>query len=580
MRQKKTWVYLFVPTTVILLLAIAAFTAVSVFALRDTAHRQTESNLRQFSHAIASLMDTDESLRDPAKLRKFCATVGAEPGFRFTLIAGDGTVIADSIADPARLENHASRPEVAAALQGKEKAIIRFSDSLDRRMVYYAIPYHGEVIRLAVAIDYIDTASRRMTLTLVLAALFIILVSAGIYLAVSAQFVAPLRSIGSAVHAFAGGNLDAHFAKERYPLELAVLADDFSLMAADLQKKMETLDGQNRETDAILASMNDALIVLDGACRVRRVNRAAETLFALSGAHVVGMPLIQAIRNTDIADFATNPAEGECERTIELRDTKDASRYILAKSSAIGGSHERLLVFSDITRLKRLERIRKDFVANVSHELKTPITSIQGFIETLKDGAIDDPIPARRFLDIMNQQSSRLGAIIEDLLTVSRLEQDERGSIKREDAKIEEIMLNVKNLCEEEALKKKTKLEFDCPEGLTFSVNPGLIEQALTNLVLNAIKYSPEGATVRASAAVESGRFVCKVSDNGIGIPEKDLTRIFERFYRVDKGRSRDLGGTGLGLSIVRHIALVHGGTASVESTEGVGSTFTIDIPA
>lgn len=580
MRQKKTWVYLFIPTTVILLLAISAFTAVSVFALRDTAHRQTESNLREFSHAIANLMDTDANLRDREKVMRFCASLGAGPGFRFTLIAADGTVIADSIADPARLENHADRAEVAAALRGDEASIIRFSDSLDRPMVYYAIPYHGDVIRLAVAVDYIDTASRRMTLTLVLSALLIILASAGIYLVVSARFVAPLRSIGEAVHSFAGGNLDAHFAKERYPFELAVLADDFSLMAADLQRKMETLDGQNRETDAILASMNDALIVLDGGGRVRRVNRAAETLFALSGPRAVGMPLIQAIRNTDVADFATNPAEGESERTIELRDTKDASRYILAKSSPIGGSRERLLVFSDITRLKRLERIRKDFVANVSHELKTPITSIQGFIETLKDGAIDNPATARRFLDIMDQQSSRLGAIIEDLLTVSRLEQDERGSIKREDAKIGEIMLNVKNLCEEEALKKKTLLELDCPEGLTFSVNPGLIEQALTNLALNAIKYSPEGAKVRVSAAVESGRLVCRVSDNGIGIPEKDIPRIFERFYRIDKGRSRDLGGTGLGLSIVRHIALVHGGTVSVESAEGLGSTFTLDLPS
>jgi two-component system phosphate regulon sensor histidine kinase PhoR len=211
------------------------------------------------------------------------------------------------------------------------------------------------------------------------------------------------------------------------------------------------------------------------------------------------------------------------------------------------------------------------------------VTSIRGFIETLRDGAIDDPEAARNFLSILEQQSLRLGAIIDDLLTISRLEQGETADIHREESRIADLLVDVDRLCRDAAAKKGTTVRYDCPRDLVCAVNPGLLEQALTNLVQNAIRYSPEGATVAVEArtvrSAEQNRLVCVVSDNGIGIPEKHLGRIFERFYRVDKGRSREQGGTGLGLSIVRHIALAHGGTVSVSSVEGEGSVFTIDIP-
>jgi len=587
--EKKTWVYLFTATGGVLLLAIAAFTVVALATLRQTAYRQTEKNLKQFGYAVVHFLEAYPDTLEPAALQKFTRHFGAEPEFRVTVIAGDGSVLAESNADPSALENHADRPEVAAALAGEEKAVVRFSETIGKRLVYYAIPYRTMVIRLALPVDYIDTAANRMTMVLVMSAFIILLLALAVSFLVSSRIVAPLQTLENAARSYSKGMLNVEFRDEHIPYELAELSRTFASMAHTLQDKMRALDGQNRETGAILSAMNDALIVLDPENRVLRINRAAEELFNISAEDAKGMPLLQAVRNTAIIDFALNGPAGEEERTIEFRTgITQGMRDLLVRSNAIENGSGKLLVFNDITRLKKLERIRKDFVANVSHELKTPVTSIKGFIETLKDGAIDDPEAAHRFLDIMDQQSSRLGAIIDDLLTISRLEQSENAFIAKEDTPIPEILSNVENLCGEEARKKKTALEFRCPPGLTVRVNPGLLEQALANLVFNAVKYSPAKASVSVEIRLETGqedvaaggnKLVCLVTDNGPGIAEKHLSRIFERFYRVDNGRSREQGGTGLGLSIVRHIALAHGGTVSVQSVEGSGSAFTVTIP-
>jgi two-component system phosphate regulon sensor histidine kinase PhoR len=584
-RRKKTWVYLFSSYGTVLLLAMFACTAVSVFALRNTAYRETEGNLRQFSYAIAHNLDANPELLEPVKLQKFCQTFGAEPEFRITYIKADGTVLADSDANPENLEDHSYRPEFVAALAGKEATATRFSESLGRRMTYYAIPYRHDVLRVAIADIYVDDASRKTAVILVTAAFVILLITLAVSIFISTRIGIPLAQLGKAARDYAEGKMDREFAKGRYPEEFIDLANTFSAMAEKIAEKIRALDAQNKETGAILASMNDALIVLDETNCVLRVNRAAEDLFGISAYDAPGMPLIQAVRNTGIVDFVTNPGDDETERTIEIRSAgTEPLRYILIKNTKIEGSPEKLLVFSDITRLKNLERIRKDFVANVSHELKTPITSIQGFIETLKDGAIDDRDAAHRFIAIMEQQALRLGAIIDDLLTLSRLEQNETATMPMEKTAVSDLFAEVKTLCADKAEKRRTTLVFSCQENLECVINPGLMEQAITNLVQNAIKYSPEGAEVTIQAWVEqkdSGEkdLVFKVTDNGPGIAETYLSRIFERFYRVDPGRSREQGGTGLGLAIVRHIAIVHGGTVSVKSAVGSGSSFRITLP-
>ncbi|HNY20751.1 MAG TPA: ATP-binding protein [Treponemataceae bacterium] len=584
--KRRTWVYLFTSSAAIILVTVAAFTAVSGYALRNAAYRQTEANLSQFARGIATLLDARPELARGEALREFCSTVGADPDFRITYIAYDGTVLADSNTDTARMENHADRPEFIGARNGRQTISVRRSSSLGKTMLYLAVPYRGDVLRLALSVHYVNVASQRLFAVILCAAAAILVLALALAVLVASRISGPLDILGARARGYADGMTAPASGEASWPLELTSLADTFSEMAGRIDDKISALDEKNRETDAILASMNDALIVLSGNGAIIRANPAAESLFGLGGQQYAGMPLIQAIRNAEIADFAKRPTEGETELTLEFRANPSApAKYLLAKSTPIEGSPERLLVFSDITRLKNLERIRKDFVANVSHELKTPVTSIRGFIETLREGAIDDPVDSRRFLEILDQQSSRLGAIIEDLLTVSRLEQGEGQAIKREPTLVTDLMGGVKSLCDGFARAKRTKVEYSCPDDLVFPMNQGLMEQAVTNLVQNAIRYSPEGSEVRVEASVsgagsDDGESLdIAVSDNGPGIAEAYLPRIFERFYRVDAGRSRDLGGTGLGLSIVRHIALAHGGTASVKSVVGVGSEFRVSIP-
>jgi two-component system phosphate regulon sensor histidine kinase PhoR len=318
------------------------------------------------------------------------------------------------------------------------------------------------------------------------------------------------------------------------------------------------------------------------------INRAAADLLGLDLDDVARRSLQEVVRNPDLRRFALRaidcrePVEddlvihGVRDRTIRLRGTA------LRDASGEGGA---VIVLNDVTEMKRLEHIRRDFVANVSHELKTPVASIKGFVETLLDGAALDPTDNQRFLEIIARQADRLAAIIEDLLALSRIEQsEEAGNLPLEPVPIASVFAMVAADCGLRVRERAIQIETSCPDDLVAEVNAPLLEQAVINLVDNAIKYTDTGRTIWLSAAAETaedGRaeLVMRVRDEGCGIEPEHLPRLFERFYRVDKARSRKQGGTGLGLSIVKHIVQAHGGTVAVESTPGVGSTFTIRLP-
>ncbi|HNT36848.1 MAG TPA: ATP-binding protein, partial [bacterium] len=268
----------------------------------------------------------------------------------------------------------------------------------------------------------------------------------------------------------------------------------------------------------------------------------------------------------------------------EIAISGDTERTLLARGTLLQDASGRtvgaVVVFSDVTRLRRLENMRRDFVANVSHELRTPVTSIKGFVETLLDGAINDRDDAQRFLGIIARHADRLNAIIEDLLTLSRIEQEvRRAEIEREVCRLRPILASVIEVCSLRAAEKSIRTELSCEDTLECKMNAPLVEQAVINLVDNAIKYSPSEATVQIAAQQTNDACTISVEDSGCGIPQEHLPRLFERFYRVDKARSRNLGGTGLGLAIVKHIVQAHQGTVSVVSEMGKGSRFTIHIP-
>ncbi len=385
-----------------------------------------------------------------------------------------------------------------------------------------------------------------------------------------------------------------------HPSETRFLFETMETVKESLKKQMTVISNENKQSNAVLASMVEPVILLDTKLQIRACNAATCRLVNLYKEQIIGKNILEIIRNSELQEFAQSAFESS--RPIETNITiyqsgfqgtngkqdvgKPGSHIFLQAHATVipedeqGGSAGVLLVFNDISKLKTLENIRKDFVANVSHELKTPITSIKGFVETLLSGAIHHPEKAEHFLNIIAKQTDRLNSIIEDLLSLSRLEQFKRKQLEFEYYSIAKIMTGAVYVCRNSAEKKKIDIHLDLDERIKGYVNPLLLEQAIVNLIDNAIKYSDHGSSIHIMLSTENEEYyVIAVEDHGCGIPTKHLSRVFERFYRVDKARSRELGGTGLGLAIVKHIASVHQGEVTVKSIPNEGSTFSILLP-
>ncbi|MBU6221854.1 MAG: HAMP domain-containing protein [Planctomycetes bacterium] len=398
----------------------------------------------------------------------------------------------------------------------------------------------------------------------------------------------PIRELSQAAMQLAAGKFDAPLPVAE-AAELAELAGAVAGLREQLVERGLTIGRQGTQQEAVLGSMIEGVLAIDARQRIVSINHGAAELLGLDPEKSLRRPLQEVVRNPDLRRFALlaidcrEPVEddlvirGARDRTIRLRGT--ALRDVSGEGGAV-------IVLNDVTDIQRLENVRRDFVANVSHELKTPVASIKGFVETLLDGAADDPVDNRRFLEIVARQAERLEAIIEDLLALSRIEQSEgAGNLPLERVHVLAVLSAAVADCRPRARDRSVMIDVECNGLLEADVNPALLEQAVINLVDNAVKYSDSGDTIWVSATADplanDGPAVrIAVRDEGCGIDAEHLPRLFERFYRVDKARSRKLGGTGLGLSIVKHIVQAHGGSIAVESTPGVGSTFTIELPA
>jgi len=366
--------------------------------------------------------------------------------------------------------------------------------------------------------------------------------------------------------------------------ELTPLHSAINQMSSQLNSRIQLISRQKSELDTVLSSMVEGVVAIDTEERVLSMNDAARTVLQVDKHEDSGKKLDELIDNADFQNLARqvlssrNPIQAEIVIPGQVESCLQTNATPLRDIR--GKPFGALLVFHDITRLRKLENMRRDFVANVSHELKTPITSIKGFVETLLDGAMHDPKDSNRFLEIIAKQSDRLVSIIEDLLSLSRLEQDGSEELVGFDKiRVKELIDRAIQTCQLKAQEKRIRFEIDCRREETARGNAHLLEQALVNLLSNALKYSPEGAKIVLQAESQESTLTISVQDFGQGIPKKHLPRLFERFYRVDKARSRTMGGTGLGLAIVKHIAQVHRGFVSVESEPGKGSTFRLVIP-
>lgn len=576
--------YLIIIVVCIGAVGFCAWQSVESFYLSHVA-RDLEIRARLVEKKIASEYASDRG----KGLDALCKDFGRRSDTRLTIIARSGVVLGDSEKDPNMMENHAARPEIITALATGRGQAKRYSPTLEVDFMYVALPLQvdGEtvgVIRTSVPVGEIDAALKAIWWRIVLTGLVVAVLAAGGTLVVARRISRPLEEMKEGADRFAKGQFSHKLAVPDVD-EFAALADALNRMAGELDEKIRTISRQGQQQQAMLASMIEGVIAVDRDEHVIALNRAAAIQLGLSEPNVMGRSVHEAIRNADLATVIANTlASGGPSETEIVLPGEESERVLQAHGTVLRGSDDEhigaLVVLHDVTRLRQLETVRRDFVASVSHELKTPITSIKGFVETLCGPAADDPGQLKRFLEIIQRQVDRLNAIIDDLLSLSRIEQeDERSQVERTKANLNDVLAAAVAECDAKARERRITARLDCPDELIVPINPQLIEQAVVNLLDNAIKYSDEGGTVDLRAEETTTGVVIHVADTGCGIAAEHLPRVFERFYRVDRARSRKLGGTGLGLAIVKHIAHAHGGTVTAESTPGQGSTFTIHLP-
>jgi len=578
-----------------MLIVIVSLTVVGFLTLRSIEQyslQQVEQNLTAQAHLVgAAFLPLLRQAKESSEVDARADVLGEKIHARITIIRSDGVVLGDSFESGAALkamENHLQRPEVQQALQKGVGSSIRFSNTVKMRMFYLALPLKEKsrlvgFVRVAIPLTALDAQ-----LTHVRQLLFITLgLALGLALAlsypISRRLTRSLSEITIVANDLAKGHLERRV-RVRSHDELADLAGVLNQMASALEAKMGEITEDQARLAAILSGMVEGVMVLDRQGRILMVNIAMERMFRLKGDLIIGKPSIEVLRHHQLNEFIQTTLKTPANRSVEIVIQTPEERVFTVQASTAAEVQESspvvVFVFHDVTELKRLEHVRKDFVANVSHELRTPLTSIKGYLEALLDGAKDDPEKCRQFLEVAQQHTDQLNNLITDLLQLSQIESG-RYEWKREQISPGDLIEKAVGLVRPMAEKKHQSLTVSSSRALPLITgDPDKLTQVLINLLDNAVKYTPDGGMITITAKQAKDESIeITVTDTGIGIPSKDLSRIFERFYRVDRARSRELGGTGLGLSIVKHIVEAHGGRVSVESEIGKGSRFTIIIP-
>ncbi len=571
--------------TIVSLLAVLGYSSTS---LRAFYLDQVSLDL----HSRAALLEDQIALhlreRDDVALQQLCETLGESSSTRITVILASGQVIADSEELPGAMDNHADRPEIQQAISGTRGSSTRFSDTLNKRMMYVAVPVGDSnsvpgVLRVALPITAIDDALWSLFMRIVYGSAIVALLAAIGSWVVSRRITRPLRDLRDGAQKFARGELD-HQLKTRHSQEIDALAEAMNQMATELSERMDTVVRQKKEQQAVLSSMVEGVFAVDIEGRLISINQTAATLFDVDPEEATGRNVLEIIRNSSFRDFLSRALQSNGPIKDEIAFYLKEERIFQTHGTILQGESEQslgaVIVLHDVTHIRRLERVRSDFVSNVSHELRTPITAIKGFIETLLDNPPSDREESKRFLEIVDRNATQLNTLIDDLLSLSRIEQ---GDIPVEEVvqrtTAHEILSQAQTMCQPMAKQRRVTLAISCDPTLEAQVHPSLLQQAVVNLIGNAIKFSEEGQKVLVEAVKDNTSLSIRVSDTGVGISPEHLPRLFERFYRVDQARSRELGGTGLGLAITKHIAELHGGSVHAESTLGKGSSFEIRIP-
>lgn len=572
-----------------LLLIVLVLTVVGWYVsseLRSFHYQQNAADLRSRAKLVELQLPEYLNSNDKNRLSALVVRLGEQSGTRITIVQNGGLVLADSHKDASQMENHGQRPEIIQAFTGAQGNSIRFSTTLRQTLMYVAVPIilDGQsigAIRTALPLSDIDATLREIYWKLLFGGLAMATLLAPLCWWLSRRLSRPLELMTDGAQRFSDGELEQPLLVTG-SVETSRLAEAMNLMAAKLAERIGHEIEQRSEIEAILGCMVEGVIAVDNDERIIRLNAAAAELFTVSPQLNPRRPIQEVIRQAELQRFIRQALSQETPLEDELVMHGAEKRYLHVQATPLIGTEKNrvgiLIVLHDLTRLRQLESVRRDFVANVSHELKTPITVIRGAVETLLDDELTDI--SQRFLQIILKQNNRLNALVEDLLDLSRIEQGAlQGGWKLSNEPLLPVLDSAKVACESLLQQQQIDLRIYCHDQLATLINGSLLEQAIVNLLTNAIKYSESGGRIVIDVAELDSQISIRVQDFGCGIDKEHLSRLFERFYRVDMARSRNLGGTGLGLAIVKHIAHVHHGEVVVTSTPGKGSSFTLLLP-
>jgi two-component system phosphate regulon sensor histidine kinase PhoR len=594
-----------VPYLVLILLAMGGLALYLSGRVRQTHLSDLEGKLTAEARLIA------DSVKDPAD---WDGTGTAFDGLaqhyadlldaRVTFIDADGTVLGDSHADRRQMDNHLGRPEVRAALNEGQGSSTRLSRTMGYEMMYAAVPVRSEeglegFVRVALPVSQVDAHVTRLRRVTLLAAMMAVLGAAVLALFIARHIARPVRRLTEVVHRVTAGDLDARLLPSTQD-EIGELTRSFNQMATRLRETIRSLTERQSQLTAVLDNMADGVLITDGQGLVRLINPAAAAMFEVTEEHALGRSFAQVARDHRIIDLWRRcyKAREEQVEPVEM-DRQEAFLHVIVTPLQNGEEHACLIILQNLTRVRRLESVRRDFISNISHELRTPMASLKALVDTLRDGALEDPPAAQRFLDRMDTEVDALTQMVQELLQLSRIESG-RAPIRMESVNLAGVVVPPVERLRPQAQRGRLELSVDVPLDLPLVLaDIERAQQVVTNLVHNAIKFTPPGGSIQVSAsrldssgrdwtswgppevergALETGDWLLiTVTDTGVGIAADDLPRVFERFFKADRARSG--GGTGLGLAIAKHIVQAHGGHIWAESVEGQGSTFFVALP-
>ncbi len=579
----------FISSFLIIVLVLFIFTFLIIGELNKYDKSLTKERLLTAANLITEVLIP--SLENPKidDVQSIVSRLGEKTGVRITVVDEDGLVLGDTDKNPREMENHSERPEIKQAFKNEVGESYRYSSTLQKEMFYVAVPHqqingtHRTIVRTSLPLSIVQQTLLPLESKVIYMGIALTILALLLSLAVSKTTTRSLAGIINISEELAKGNLNVDIPISESKGEIPKITMALNHMAQKLNEVFEQLSHEKNQLEAVLSAMNEGVMVVSEKGNIIIINDALKQMFNLMD-DSSQKPYWEVLRNKEVVKLIDGVLKSWKPDNKEVFSLYPEERYYLANVIPLNSPEKEIIVVMfNITEFKKLENIKADFIANVSHELRTPLTAIKGYTETLEEDAFEDPQEQKHFLKIIKRHADRLINIVSDLLVLSEVEgrdviSEDSGDF--EDVNVDEVIRSSLEALKSKAMDKGLKVSFkQSPKDNIITASRFLLEQMFINLIDNAVKYTPDDGEIGIEIIDQGKDLEIEIYDTGIGIPKESLPRIFERFYRVDKTRSRKMGGTGLGLSIVKHIVIVHGGKIDVKSEEGKGSRFSIILP-